>query len=197
MVRRKPAKSSNTMTFFWLPCMPLRSFSGSVKGLVLSLTIFSSLLFFPNSSQARTHEVSLAMGALTFGGGSTTWDFNANYEFDLLRWLFVGGKLKFNRSEAGSLRFSSWSLIATSSINFSSNVPEAVFVQAELGLKRSSSTGNTGTSSSETQGGFGLVMGKRFILSPPITFKPNIGFSKFGNSGISIVINALSFSVIL
>lgn len=164
--------------------------------LILALVaLHTCILMGASTAAARTNEFTIAMGSLAFGGGSTTWDLNANYEFDVVRWLMAGGKLKFNRSEAGSITFSSWSIIATATFNFSAIVATSIYVQGEFGFKRSVATG-AGTSSSETQGGLGMVLGKRFVLSPPIIYKPNIGFTKYGSSGMSIVINALSFSIL-
>jgi len=143
-------------------------------------------------------ELFVGMSPLLFGGDSSSWSFLFGYDKTLSKRFQVGGRFKWTRGSAGELSFSTLSLIGAFTLNIGPALINNYYISIELGLQTTSSSLSETVSETEFQGSYGMLFGKRFVVTDRFTFRPNMGFIRIGSGGgLTFVITPLLFSYFL
>ncbi len=179
------------------------------------LLVSACILLISNFSSAdSTHEVFVSSATVSGATNNTFYSVSPGYSMRILPWIQASASVTLNSSSYMFTSVSSFQLMLGPTFNIAANPLEnSFFVFSGLVIKsvsgeangttvtpENSSPGATGSSSS-TSGpnkddpsgvGFGLIVGKRFLIAPGLTFRPSIGVIGAGTLGY--VINVMSAS---
>lgn len=154
------------------------------------------LLGYINSVKAEgnLHEVVLTAvaGDLSFGGGSTTVGFGADYNYAVVPDILQFGlKSAVAYSEATATTIAA--VLAGPTINFPvTDLRDSFFLTGAFGF-----TYLEVSSGSTTKFSFGFELGKRFQILENFSYRPAVSITKVSGASMRFGVSLLSFSLII
>jgi len=159
-----------------------------------NLAILLGIILATSQTLAFQSEVVLSGTAGTAVGGSGAYHVGLHGEYlhHLVGPLQIGGELGYTQS-FGDLLFKdkSFSFLVGPTLNFSpDDLANSTFVSARLGLYYSEFI------ASRTDLRTSFSLGKRFAINDSITYRPDISWSKTGESEWSWIARPIAFSIV-